>query len=76
MEALNKRIISGKMPLESAIQFMSERGYKAKTVQIKVSELPEDVSIRAWIARSRQRADEYNRNRQRKSKDERSLGAR
>ena len=76
IEALNKRIISGEMPLESAIQFMGERGYMAKTVQMKVSELPEEISIRARIARSRQRADEHNRSRQQRNRDRSSRGAR
>ena len=76
IEALNKRIISGEMSIESAIQFMDEREYMAKTVQIKVSELPEDVSIRAGIARSRQKADEHNRSRQQRDRDRNSRGAR
>ena len=76
IEALNKRIISGEMPLESAIQFMSERGYMAKTVQIKVSELPEEVFIRARIVKSRQRADEHNRSIQQRGRDRNSRGAR
>lgn len=66
----------GEMSLDSAIQFMSERGYTSKTVQIKVSELPEEISIRARIARSRQRADEHNRNRQQRNRDRSSRGAR
>ena len=76
IEALNQRIVSGEMPLESAIQFMGERGHTAKTVQIKVSELPENVSIRARIARSRQRADEHNCSRQQRDRDRSSRGAR
>ena len=76
IEALNQRIVSGEMPIESAMQFVGERGYTAKTVQIKVSELPEDVSIRARIARSRQRADEHNRSRQQRDRDRSSRRAR
>ena len=76
IEALNQRIVSGEMPIESAMQFVGERGYAAKTVQIKVSELPEDVSIRARIARSRQRADEHNRSRQQRDRDRSSRRAR
>ena len=74
IEALNQRIVSGEMSLDSAIQFMGERGYIAKTVQMKVSELQEEVSIRAGIAKSRQRADEHNRSRQ--QRDRSSRGAR
>ena len=76
IEALNQRIVSGEMSIESAIQFMGERGYMAKTVQMKVSELPEEISIRAGIARSRQRADEHNRSRQQRDRDRSSRGAR
>lgn len=76
IEALNQRIVSGEMPIESAIQFMSERGYMAKSVQMKVSELPEEISIRARIARSRQRADEHNRSRQQRNRDRSSREAR
>lgn len=74
IEALNQRIVSGEMSLDSAIQFMGERGYIAKTVQMKVLELPEEVSIRAGIAKSRQRADEHNLSRQ--QRDRSSRGAR
>ena len=76
IEALNKRIISGEMSLELAIQFMGEKGYEAKTVQVKASELPKDASIRAKIARNRQRADEYNHSRQQRDKSRSSRGAR
>ena len=76
IEVLNQRIVFGEMPIESAIQFMGERGYMAKTVQMKVSELPEDASIRARIARSRQRANEHNRSRQQRNRDRSSRGAR
>ena len=64
------------MSLELAIQFMGEKGYEAKTVQVKASELPKDASIRAKIARNRQRADEYNYSRQQVGRNDHSRGAR
>lgn len=76
IETLNQWIVSGEMSFESAMQFMGERGYMAKSVRIKVSELPEEISIRARIAWSRQRADEHNRSRQQRNRDRSSRGAR